>query len=161
MSSHKATVHPTDYVSARGVERGFRDMSEYYQAKRRQACEICKVGGDQEALLQFGDYVWLCTLCNSHRKDKAWTFTSAWDWRRKEKLRRQRCSFCGSPPVLVDINGDEHPNPFHKYGGRQECQYCEYDRTVAEPRHRLLMARSKRYPVKADWIDLSSGKRKK
>lgn len=106
--------------------------------------------------MQFGDFVYLCSLCNSHR-GKLWSFSEAWKFRyangyksKRVGDRTDKCYYCNNFDYLVDIFGKKHPNLFHWYRGHRECAYCKYDREVVVPRHEKTISTSFVYDKKYD-----------
>lgn len=125
----------------------YADDSPYGEGwKKAQArkCHICRIREREEPLIQFGDYVYLCTICNTNKaKNRNWSFNDAWRERYAQKYRKANlnhtCGYCGGKDIITDIFGKDHPNPVKPYWGILECEYCEYDRKIATPRHRALM----------------------
>lgn len=132
-------------------------MSSREESTER-SCQICHIRN--EPLVQLGDFVYLCSLCNSKR-GQHWSFGEAWKYRyshgyqsRSKRERSDRCYYCGSLNYLVDIFDRKHPNLMHRYQGHYECAYCKYDRTVVQPRHDEIMERSRLNPASTERYSL-------
>lgn len=125
-----------------GIDSDSDNVWGWITSKSRK-CHICRIRERDEPLLQFGDYVYLCTICNTGKaKNPKWGFNDAWRERYAEKHRKANlnhiCGYCGGKDILTDIFGEDHPNPLTLYNGRLECEYCQYDRKIATPRHKAL-----------------------
>src|SRR5215510_14261224 len=105
-------------------------------------CNICRIKEQDGPLIMFGEYVYLCDICNQARRNHTpdWTLTKAWAVRYARK--RTYCYYCHTSDTLLDYKGDKHPVSFKRYNGQLECEFCQYERTVAAPRREAFAQRN-------------------